>query len=70
MYLAELALEFCLTNLKPHGNFVVKTFQGVGFEAYLKTIRQHFVKVHIRKPKASRARSTELYLVAQDKKIG
>lgn len=64
MYLAELALEFAQQVLKPKGNFLVKVFQGEGFEPFLKTLRQHFQKVVVRKPKASRARSNEVYLLA------
>lgn len=64
MYLAELAMEFALEHLKPDGSFLVKVFQGAGFEDYLKLMRASFVKVATRKPKASRDRSSELYLLA------
>lgn len=67
MYLAELALEFASNHLTPGGSFVVKVFQGVGFEDYLKLMRSHFVKVVSRKPKASRDRSSEQYLVGLGK---
>ncbi|MDO8312045.1 MAG: 23S rRNA (uridine(2552)-2'-O)-methyltransferase RlmE [Sideroxyarcus sp.] len=63
MYLAELALDFSVNHLAPGGSFVVKVFQGVGFEDYLKLMRSHFAKVVTRKPKASRDRSSEQYLV-------
>lgn len=63
MYLAELALDFAAKHLAPGGSFVVKIFQGVGFEDYLKLARGHFEKVVTRKPKASRDRSSEQYLV-------
>ncbi|MGB6975835.1 MAG: 23S rRNA (uridine(2552)-2'-O)-methyltransferase RlmE [Gammaproteobacteria bacterium] len=66
IYLAELALEFAQKTLRPGGGFLVKVFQGVGFEAYLKKLRSQFVKVHVCKPKASRARSSETYLLARD----
>lgn len=63
IYLAELALEFAVQNLKPGGAFLVKVFQGVGFEEYVKLMRQHFAKVVSRKPKASRDRSSEVYML-------
>ena len=65
VHLAELALEFARARLKPGGALVVKLFQGEGFDAYLKTLRQAFMKVALRKPKASRPRSREIYLVAR-----
>jgi len=68
MHLAELAMEFALEHLEPKGSFLVKVFQGEGFEAYLKMMRLHFAKVVSRKPKASRDRSSELYLLASGKK--
>ncbi len=68
MYLAELALEFAVQHLKPGGAFLVKVFQGVGFEDYLKLMRSHFVKVVTRKPKASRDRSSEQYLLGMEKR--
>ena len=63
--LAELALNITESLLKPQGNFLVKCFHGIGFEAYLKALRQRFERVFIRKPPASRARSSEVYLVAK-----
>lgn len=63
VYLAELALEFAVQHLKPGGAFLVKVFQGVGFEDYVKLMRKHFTKVASRKPKASRDRSNEVYMV-------
>ena len=68
MHLAELALEFCSDHLKPDGNFIVKVFQGVGYEDYLKAIRASFKQVVARKPKASRDRSSEVYLLGLGKK--
>lgn len=65
VYLAELALEFAREHLRPGGQFVVKVFQGEGFEAYLASVRASFGKVLIRKPKASRSRSREVYLVGK-----
>lgn len=67
IYLAELALEFAVQHLKPGGAFLVKVFQGVGFEDYVKLMRKHFVKVASRKPKASRDRSSEVYMLGIDK---
>ena len=63
--LAELALDFAANHLKPHGNFLVKVFQGSGFETLVADIRHRFVQVMIRKPEASRSRSNEVYLVAK-----
>lgn len=66
LYLCELALEFARQHLKPQGTFAVKVFQGEGFDAYLKQVRALFGSVAIRKPKASRPRSSEVYLVAKN----
>ena len=63
--LAELALDFTVNHLKPQGNFLVKVFQGSGFETLVADIRRRFVQVMIRKPEASRSRSNEVYLVAK-----
>ncbi|MDO6672180.1 23S rRNA (uridine(2552)-2'-O)-methyltransferase RlmE [Cobetia amphilecti] len=63
MYLVELALDLARQTLKPGGNFLVKVFQGEGFDAYLKDMRGSFNKVVTRKPEASRARSREVYLL-------
>ena len=68
MYLAELALEFSVKHLQPGGAFVVKVFHGVGFEDYMKLMRSHFTRVVARKPKASRDRSSEQYLLGLGKK--
>lgn len=65
IYLCELALEFARAHLKPKGVLLVKIFQGEGFEAYLKAMREAFESVTIRKPKASRPRSSEVYLLAR-----
>ncbi|ATF10283.1 23S rRNA (uridine(2552)-2'-O)-methyltransferase RlmE [Candidatus Enterovibrio altilux] len=64
MYLAELAMKMCREVLTPNGGFIVKVFQGKGFEQYLTEVRQMFKAAKIRKPKASRARSREVYIVA------
>jgi len=65
IYLVELALDMVRRVLKPKGNFVVKVFQGTGSDAYLKDVRTSFEKVSVRKPKASRPRSREVYVVAR-----
>jgi 23S rRNA (uridine2552-2'-O)-methyltransferase len=67
MQLAELALEFALEHLKPDGSFLVKVFQGAGFEDFLKLMRSRFSRLVTRKPKASRDRSSELYLLGSGK---
>ncbi len=67
MHLAELALEFALEQLKPDGSFLVKVFQGAGFEDFYKQMRNSFASVVTRKPKASRDRSSELYLLGSGK---
>ena len=64
MHLAELALDFSRQWLKPGGAFLIKLFQGVGFDDYVRTLRADFERVSIRKPKASRARSAEVYALA------
>ncbi|MGA7801541.1 MAG: 23S rRNA (uridine(2552)-2'-O)-methyltransferase RlmE [Gammaproteobacteria bacterium] len=69
MYLAELALDFARRVLRPGGDLVVKVFQGQGFEAYLHDLRASFGQVVSRKPKASRGRSREVYLVARNHKL-
>jgi len=63
--LAELALDFALKHLKPQGNFLVKLFQGAAFEPFLKLARSRFASVAVRKPDASRSRSSEVYLVCK-----
>ena len=68
--LAELALDFALKHMKPKGNFLVKTFQGAGFEEYLRSLRGRFSAVAVRKPEASRDRSREVYLLGKGLKRG
>ena len=65
MYLVELALELAREVLKPGGRFLVKVFQGEGFDAYLRDVRESFDSVSTRKPDASRARSREVYLLGK-----
>ncbi len=69
MYLCELALDFAREVLKPGGGLVVKVFQGEGFDQYVRDLRDAFGKVVTRKPKASRPRSREVYLVATNYKL-
>jgi len=69
MYLAELALDFALQWLVPGGDFVTKVFQGEGSDAFLAECRLAFDKVLIRKPKASRPRSREVYLLGRGRKV-
>jgi 23S rRNA (uridine2552-2'-O)-methyltransferase len=64
MHLAELALEFAGAHLKPGGAFLTKLFQGSGSEAFLRQLRNEFGHVSIRKPRASRSRSPEIYVLA------
>jgi len=64
MYLSELALDFAAQVLKPGGAFLMKVFQGSGFSELYKVIQGKFSRVVSRKPKASRARSAEIYVLA------
>ena len=64
MYLCELALEFCTRHLRPGGGFVCKVFHGEGFDAWMREVKSAFGRAVTRKPKASRAKSREVYLVA------
>ena len=65
VHLGELALEFAAQWLQPGGAFVVKAFQGEGFTEFQRSMKCHFDKVYVRKPKASRDRSREVYLVGK-----
>ena len=64
VYLCELTLDMCNRVLAPNGAMVVKLFQGVGSDQYIEEVKRNFRQVKIRKPKASRARSREVYVVA------
>lgn len=68
MYLSELAMEFADQHLRTGGNFLIKLFQGVGFDDYVKELRRRYAKVSMRKPEASRKRSPEVYALAQGKR--
>ena len=65
MELAEVARDFALLQLQSHGAFLVKIFQGAGYDEYLKSLRSRFVKVVVRKPDASRDESAEQYILAR-----
>ena len=65
MGLAELALEFARDWLKPEGAFLVKTFQGYGYDDFVRAMRATFRTVATRKPEASRDRSAEVYLLGK-----
>ncbi|MBX9912781.1 MAG: 23S rRNA (uridine(2552)-2'-O)-methyltransferase RlmE [Pseudomonadaceae bacterium] len=65
MYLCELALDLAGQVLRPGGDFLIKIFQGEGFDQYHKQVRQMFEKVQMRKPLSSRDRSREQYLLAR-----
>ncbi|MBL4743293.1 MAG: 23S rRNA (uridine(2552)-2'-O)-methyltransferase RlmE [Cycloclasticus sp.] len=69
MYLAELALDFAKNVLDKKGAFLIKLFQGEGFDQYVADVRKAFVTVLVRKPKASRSRSREVYLLAKGLKL-
>lgn len=66
MYLVELALDFAKQNLAQRGDFLTKVFQGRGFQPFMKQLRDSFEVVKVRKPPASRQRSSELYLLARN----
>jgi len=68
IYLAELAIDLAVKTLSKNGHFIVKIFQGDGFDDYVKNARKVFKKVSIIKPKASRPRSKEVYLLASQLK--
>jgi 23S rRNA (uridine2552-2'-O)-methyltransferase len=69
MYLCELALDFARETLRTGGDFLVKVFQGAGFDEYLQELRRSFGRVTVRKPRASRPRSREVYIVARNLKV-
>lgn len=69
MYLVELAFDMCNQVLKKDGAFVVKVFQGEGFDNFLKEVKSAFKLVRTRKPESSRARSREVYIVATGFKL-
>jgi 23S rRNA (uridine2552-2'-O)-methyltransferase len=68
MHLVELAEEFAATHLREGGSFLTKIFQGGGFDEFVRRLRGGYERVSIRKPKASRARSPEVYALATGKR--
>jgi len=68
VYLAELALDFAQKHLAQGGRFLVKVFQGEGFDAFRKQMENEFKSVLVRKPQASRGRSSEVYLLGSGKR--
>jgi 23S rRNA (uridine2552-2'-O)-methyltransferase len=69
MYLCELALDLSTRVLRPGGDFLIKIFQGEGFDEYHKQMRQLFDKVQMRKPLSSRGRSREQYMLARGARL-
>ena len=69
MALAELARDFALDHLRAGGWFLVKVFQGEGYEAFHRSLKTAFTKVLVRKPDASRDESAELYILARDPRV-
>lgn len=65
IYLCELALDMAARILQKDGVFITKVFQGQGSDEFLKEVRRSFKKVKVIKPKASRPRSREVYVLAQ-----
>lgn len=69
IYLSELALDFARQVLKPGGHLLIKAFQGEGFDALLRELRTDFASAVSRKPRASRSRSSEIYLLARNYQV-
>lgn len=69
MVLAELAADFAQTHVRKGGAFLTKVFQGQGFDDYVRNLRSQYAQVSIRKPRASRARSNEVYALAIGKHL-
>ena len=65
VHLADLALEFAAAWLAPGGDFAVKMFQGDGFDDFVRLVQRQFRKTYVRKPKASRDRSREVFVVGK-----
>jgi len=65
MHLCELALDFAVNHLKKDGSFLVKCFQGEGYDEYLRMLKQHFKNFYCRKPQSSRSESREVYILAK-----
>ena len=69
MYLAELAMDMASRTLETGGDFLVKLFQGEGFDAFVADLRRHYDSVIVRKPRASRPHSREVYALARGRKL-
>jgi 23S rRNA (uridine2552-2'-O)-methyltransferase len=69
MALAEEALAFTEEALRPGGDFLLKLFQGAGTDPFVARVRSWFAKVRLMKPKASRAESSEIYLLARRRRM-
>jgi len=69
MYLTELAVDFAERVVRPGGGLLIKVFQGEGFDELLRGLRSNYNKVVIRKPRASRPRSREVYALARGRKV-
>ncbi|MEO0576331.1 MAG: SAM-dependent methyltransferase [Pseudomonadota bacterium] len=69
MYLAELALEIAGQVISKKGAFICKVFQGEGFDEYVRELRRQFASVKVRKPRASRPSSTEVYVLARNHRL-
>ena len=65
VHLCDLALDFAVTWLKPGGDFATKAFQGSGLDEFQRAVQEHFTKTYVRKPKASRDRSREVFIVGK-----
>lgn len=70
VHLGELALEFAVGHLAPGGDLLVKVFQGAGLAEFQRAMAGHFTKVYVRKPKSSRDRSRETFLVGKGLRVG
>jgi 23S rRNA (uridine2552-2'-O)-methyltransferase len=65
LHVCELALEFALDHLKPEGTLLVKAFNGSGYSQLVELFKRHFLSVASRKPPASRAQSSEIFLMGR-----
>ncbi|MGG4606207.1 RlmE family RNA methyltransferase [Alcaligenaceae bacterium 429] len=68
-HVCEIALDFAVNHLRPDGALIVKSFHGSGFSQIVKLFKEHFLNVAERKPKASRDKSSETFLVARNLKL-
>ena len=70
LHLAELARDFADAHLRPGGSFLLKLFHGQGSDVFLRDLRRRYQAVRVRKPEASRRRSSEVYVLATGKRAG